>query len=193
MREVNPAWTILMLTVPQRSSNFNHLAENILNQIGDKPIELIGVYDNRSMTVGHKRNSALKIANGDYVCFIDDDDQIADSYVEEIWEAISKNGEVDVIVFDSICEDKAKGLKIHCRYGLEHNYMDAGTKWTGKPAHTHVWRSELARRCSFPDSMFKEDISWAKEMSQIAETQYRINSVLYYYMFDPDVSLTRGR
>ena len=41
-------------------------------------------FDNKKRTIGKKRDEMLKLAQGKYVTFVDDDDRISDDYVDEI-------------------------------------------------------------------------------------------------------------
>jgi len=47
-------------------------------------IELLAFFDNKKRTIGKKRQNMLQLAQGEYVVFIDDDDKIADDYIDEI-------------------------------------------------------------------------------------------------------------
>ena len=60
-------------------------------------------YHQRHKGVSSARNVGLKYAIGDYVCFVDADDQIASTYLEELYQAI---GEAD----SSMCGFKKRDL-----------------------------------------------------------------------------------
>ncbi len=95
--------SILILTVPKRQKRyFPRLTQHLLEQIGDREdIEVLGLYDNKKRSVGEKRNNLLEIAKGEYLTFIDDDDRIADDYIESITKVIDLKSP-DVVVFESI-------------------------------------------------------------------------------------------
>ncbi len=50
--------------------------------------------DNKKRTLGYKRNEMLYLAKGEYVVFIDDDDEISSDYVTTLLEATRSNADV---------------------------------------------------------------------------------------------------
>lgn len=183
--------SILIPTVPRRlHSFFPSMVENLQGQIGDQDIEILGFYDNKRRSVGAKRNSLLQIANGEYVTFIDDDDEVTPDYVSEIMNGIADSGP-DVVVYDVICTIN-NGRQQYCRYGVEYEYHEEGDDWYGKPAHTHVWRREIAKQGIFPETNFSEDMNWVKQVWPLVRQQLRISKVLYHYNFNDAISETRN-
>lgn len=184
----SPLLSILIPTVPRRVSNcFQSIIKGLERQSAmypDGQIELIGLYDNKVMRLGAKRNKLLSIASGKYIAFIDDDDRIADNYIVEIMRVIRSQRNPDVIHFPITCTIKGKNPK-HCEYGLSMEYTDSAKNWTGKPSHTHVWRRSIAIMGVFPpDATFMEDTPWVAQVCAHAKTEHRIDSVLYYYNVD---------
>src|SRR3990172_9946081 len=74
-----------------------HLFKQIytLNVLGK--VEVICNVDNKQKTTGQKRNELLQAARGKYISFIDDDDWVADYYVEEILKAAQSDCDVMAI------------------------------------------------------------------------------------------------
>ena len=181
-----PLLSVLILTVPRRVSNsFQILVKKLERQserFAPGVVEIIGVYDNKTIKLGRKRNLALSMASGRYVTFIDDDDEIDDDYLLEIIRVIRSQRNPDVIHFP--IDQYLHGVKERsCRYGLNLEYSDVDGRWTGKPAHTHIWKTELARSCEFPPSLnCGEDTPWCVALSSVAKTEFEIDRVLYRYM-----------
>ena len=75
--------SILTPTIPGREKQLLELTEKIQKQIGDLPVEHLSLCDNRKRSIGAKRQSLVDIAQGKYIAFCDDDDDISDDYVEE--------------------------------------------------------------------------------------------------------------
>src|SRR3990172_1178103 len=74
-----------------------HLFKQIytLNALGK--VEVICNVDNKQKTTGQKRNELLQAARGKYISFIDDDDWVADEYVNEILKAAQSDCDVMAI------------------------------------------------------------------------------------------------
>jgi glycosyltransferase involved in cell wall biosynthesis len=184
--------SILVLTTPRRLETFfPKLIRNLEKQIGNRnDIEIIGIYDNKKRTVGEKRNNALQMANGEFLTFIDDDDRIADDYVQSIITCIEQNPNADCIVFDCITQINGK-YNCLSKYSINYEYGQKGDQWRGKPAHTMVWKSAIAKKHSYTGANFGEDIHWVKRACVDIKNEVRIDKVLYFYDFDNGVSETR--
>lgn len=184
--------SILIPTVPSRIDNFFPAIIKHVNSQIDKlnrvDIELIGLLDNKRRKVGEKRNNLLNLAKGQYVVFIDDDDRVSDDYVESIMKVLD-DGDCDCIVFDSICNIDGK-FTYYCKYGIEYDYTKQGKDWFGKPAHTMVYSSIIAKKYTFPCEQYGEDKAWVKKACLEIKIQKRINKVLYFYDFSYKTSET---
>ena len=83
--------------------------DKITTQIGDrKDIEIVSILDNKKISIGKKRHLLHKIAQGKFCAIIDDDDDVAPNFIDEVYAAIKENPDVDVIhynqeaIFDGI-------------------------------------------------------------------------------------------
>ena len=185
--------SILVPTVPNRvGKSFLNLIEELQKQVGSlKNVEILGLYDNKRRTLGEKRQTMVQMSIGDYVVFIDDDDRIAPTYVSDILDALRKNPNADCVVFESICT--LNGKKVHCKYGVEYEYTYNYTdEWRGKPAHTMVYSSKIAKRHNYASLKYGEDVDWVKRACKDVKNQVRIDKVLYYYDYEKSTSETRG-
>ena len=106
--------SILTPTIPGREKQLKALNEKLAKQIGDLPVEHLILSDNRKRSIGEKRQSLVDIANGEYIAFCDDDDDVSDNYVAEILKAIETKA--DVITFNQ----KAfyNGLQSEVHFGI---------------------------------------------------------------------------
>ena len=68
--------TIGIPSIPERMNNYlSPFYKKLLDQIGDsKDIEVISLMDNKVMSIGRKKNLLFSLAQGQYTCVIDDDD-----------------------------------------------------------------------------------------------------------------------
>lgn len=176
--------SILVPTVPSRIDTFfPRIIKELNKQVGErKDIEILGLFDNKRKSTGAKRQDLLNLARGEYLTFVDDDDRVTDDYVSSIMQKLEDHPGVDCVVYNTICRVNAGPPKL-CKYGVEFEYGDilGGTEWRGKPAHTMVWCSEIAKKHNFFDMVHGEDISWVKRACKDIVTQERIDRVLYHY------------
>ncbi len=152
------------------------------------PVEVLALWDSHLLTVGEKRNRLLDAARGRYLSFVDDDDWVAPTYVTDILEAAERGP--DVVVFDQIVTIDGGGPK-RCIYGVKYYPSESASPWVGRPAHTHAWKSEIAKGHRFPDKNRGEDREWADAACQDVSVEGRIEKVLYFYRFSRERTLTR--
>ena len=85
-------WTIGILHLPKRKQSYDALIVELNKQItasnAQDIVEIITETDEGNLSVGTKRNKVLDRANGEYVCFIDDDDMVTPIYVSKIFIAL---------------------------------------------------------------------------------------------------------
>jgi hypothetical protein len=188
--------SILVATVPRRLRTFYpDLIDKLLNQATDE-VEVIGLLDNKRRSVGEKRSELLRMAQAPYLTFIDDDDDIAPDYISSILPVLDQNP--DVVVFDCITTVNNRE-RTYSQYSKQYDYVqwpdpsgEYTYQWRGLPAHTMVWKSEIAKKHVYDDKNYGEDVSWVKRAVKDIVTEVRIDKILYYYNFNDATTETRS-
>ena len=88
---MQPLLSILIPTLRSRADKLSKLLNRLEFQRQTKPVQLLWIGDNKSITVGEKRNMLLAASKGEWVCFVDDDDEVSDRYLELILDTIKNN------------------------------------------------------------------------------------------------------
>lgn len=191
--------SILIATVPSRLETFYpKLIKNLSKQIEKRTdVEILGFYDNKKRTVGAKRNDLLNLAQGEYLTFIDDDDRVSDDYIDSILNTIIENPTADCIVFDCITTINGDTSNpTYSQYSIKHDYIEfeknGRKEWRGKPAHTMVWKSSIAKKHAYQAKNYGEDIEWVKRACLDIKNEVRIDKTLYFYDFNGATTETRG-
>lgn len=188
--------SILIPTVTARVPTFfNNITIELEKQIkesGRNDVEVLGFYDNKTRSVGEKRNGLIQLATGEFLTFVDDDDRIASNYINSIMKTLDEKPDADCVVYDVICTIN-KGKPIYCRYSIdyEYNWDKVNNKWFGKPSHTMVWKSEIAKKYIFIDKNYGEDTEWVLRAYKDIKKEVKIHSVLYFYDFNDKTTETR--
>jgi len=174
--------SILTPTIPSRKEQLSKLSEKIAKQSNDLAVEHLSFADNRTRTIGAKRQSLLDIARGEYIAFVDDDDDIEPDYVSEILLAIKQGP--DVITFEQ--NSYYNGAFSKVIFGL--NNRDEPFQPNGitlrAPWHVCVWKRELVKTCQFGESNYGEDIIWSRQARARIKTSLHIDKTLCTYRHD---------
>lgn len=182
IKNESPLLSILVCSLIERKDIYlSKLLDNLQNQIVGKPVELLVLTDNAKRPVGTKRNDLLKLSSGKYVCFIDDDDRVSNTYVDDILTEI-RNWSPDVVVFDAEITFNGTNGKL-VKYGREYDYCEKPEAYYRHPNHLMVHKKENITEF-FKDIKTGEDDEWASRMLPRIVTQSRIDKTLYFYDYN---------
>jgi glycosyltransferase involved in cell wall biosynthesis len=181
---MNPVLSVLIPSVPSRREMawklFDKISEQALDD--DENVEVLLLLDNKTRSIGKKREALVQISKGDYVAFVDDDDDVAPDYVKELTIEAFLPG-ADVVVFPTTCTLN-DGPTVTVEHDISYpneQYSPAGFRRSAW--QMHAWRGDLARATPFPDLNFGEDWPWCEAMLKHVKTQAKIDQVLYHYRY----------
>ena len=176
--------SILICSLKEREQIFLKRLLSVLDpQIKNKSVEILIFSDNGELPIGSKRNQAMEAARGEYICFVDDDDLVSETYVDCILKKIPEKR--DVIVFDALISFDGTGHKL-VKYGKEFPYSETRYSFYRHPNHLMVHKKSNIKEF-FLDVRTGEDDEWAKRRLSSIKTQSRINETLYFYEYRTDV------
>lgn len=184
-------------SIPSRlAQHLLPLIHKIDRQIGNLPVEHLVLFDNKRRTIGGKRQALLDIARGEYIAFVDDDDDVADDYVKRLLDGIEDSVKLsvdgmpaDVITFKQyVFINKVGPFPLTFKRGHKHNEEPNLNGFTRPPWHPCAWRSEIAKACRYSDKMYGEDWDWAEQANRLATTSHHIERFLCTYQFNETVT-----
>lgn len=162
-----------------------------LSAFDQERVEIIVLTDNKKMMLGEKRNIMVDMAQGRYVVFVDDDDAVADEYVQALLDATASGA--DAIVFHAAVSLNGAEPKI-CRYSKDYGRdRNTADEYLRIPNHICCVRREVSLKSSFPSIPKGEDSAYAKLLLPHLQTEHKIDRVLYCYNYDDDVTETQER
>ncbi len=175
-------WTIAILTIPERKTEFTRIMGILRHQIIDQDIEVLVA--GQDWGIPEKRQWCLDNAEGEYFNFIDDDDLIAHDYVDSIYPLLDG---VDYVGFkQQYYFNGRKGFIAHHSLEYQQDFGD-DTGYHRGVSHLNPIRTEIARQGSFVEGFGEElceDYRWAQQVSP--NSQYFIDKVLYFYFDQGD-------
>ena len=175
--------SILITTLWKRRPELNELLKVLEPQKTDD-VEIIINTDNGSKSVGHKRNELLNAAQGDYICFVDDDDMIVSDYIEKILKAIETNP--DVVGIEGIFTNKGQDPHRFIHSIKYHEWFESGGIYYRCPNHWNPVKREFALLTMFPDVYCGEDRDYSMRLFPLLKSEVFIQGAIYFYQFDAD-------
>lgn len=171
--------SILTPTIPGRESQLASLQKSL----GNHPaVEHLVFCDNRKRSIGAKRQALVDIARGEYIAFVDDDDEVSGDYIDRLLAAAETGA--DVITF----RQKAiyNGRECQIEFGINNpdNVFRDGRTIKRAPWHVCAWRRDVIAGCLFGESNYGEDLVWCKQARKRARTAHHIDAVLHTYRHD---------
>lgn len=178
--------SILIPSLKSRADKLNSLKQR-LYKLTPKDTEILFNIDNGEKTIGQKRNELLQAARGEYVAFIDDDDNITDDYFPMIFKGIAQG--VDCCELRGMLyENGVKKKPFH--HSIKYKaYAENEEFYERYPNHLNCIRADIAKQFKFisegAQAMHGEDTDWATQIhnSGLLKTEYTIDVIIYEYLY----------
>lgn len=178
-----PRLSVLLPTVINRAALFAKLHAEIQRQCEGRAVEILVACDAKEISIGKKRQNLLEQATGDYIAFIDDDDWIAETYVDRILAALATSPDcVGFLISCTTNGGKPVMAKASMRYRQWGEGVD-GYAHTRSPYHKTPHLRSIALQVGFPDLRFGEDRPFSAGITKLIKTEVFVNAVLYHYRF----------
>ena len=190
------AISILILSIPSRVESVTALMKKLEGQLGNRrSVEILVLTDNRSQSISEKRNVLLRAARGQFVCFMDDDDGIANDYIDQLLTAVKENPSVDCVSFNQFCSLDGEPMNVEFGIGNPHGQLwrtQEGMLGDIKrpPYHMCLWRREIAQSEEFRPmygangQSYGEDFDWLVRLYPKVQTEHHIDSPLHMYVYN---------
>lgn len=182
--------SVIMITIPERKREFAALHKKLVKQIfycseihptlGN--VEIIKVETPRfpeGPTIGEKRQMGLDKALGEFVIWLDDDDDISPDYVETLLRLAYDTP--DVITFSNLSRFDSYWCVI--RMSLKHEYDEQVRPGiiNRRPYHVCGWRRRIAQTVKFPPLNKDEDTTYIAELLPKCKVEQHSENILHEY------------
>lgn len=179
--------SLLIPTIVERREMFENiysiLKTQILKNQNKNKIEIL--VDNSNNTIGAKRNNLLEKSKGEYIAFIDDDDEVSSDYIDTLMNAIKSKPDCvslrGVITWNGSNPELFEHSVKYSAYATTTNEI----KYERYPNHLNCIKSSIAKQFKFKEINFGEDTDWATQIFQsgLLKKEVYIDKVLYHYKY----------
>jgi len=177
--------TFLIATIPGREASLDKLVSSLHEKCAriapSMKYEIRLGFDNREMSIGKKRQQLLESATGKYLTFIDDDDDVTDEYIEDLWQTIygkfhlmRLRGRIHPYTFTHSIQNKLDGS------------MANGETFLRPPNHLNPMMTDIAKLVSFKDAFRGEDLDWTIRMAKsgFLTREYQSDASRIHYIYN---------
>ena len=177
--------SFLIPTIAGRESSLKNLMASIREKMAriapDIKYEITVDFDNREVSIGMKRQRLLESAQGKYMAFVDDDDNITDEYVQDLkatiqgsYHVMRLRGQICQYTFTHSLENKLEGV------------MAKGDVFLRPPNHLNPMMTDVAKIIRFGDAVRGEDLEWTIRMAKAGflSREYSTDDSRIHYIYD---------
>src|ERR1039458_9489916 len=177
--------SVLIPTIPSRGELLSRLLAILAPQVTPE-VEILINMDSGAATIGDKRNSLLRAAEGEYVSQIDDDDLVSLDYVEQLMVGINQC--VDVVSIRGLYFENGvqKGITLDKPYQQWRTIPGDGMlTFLRGVQHLDAIKREIAQSVKFEPRFFGEDSIYGKniEMKFPNLTSYQVPTDVYFHEY----------
>jgi glycosyltransferase involved in cell wall biosynthesis len=186
--------SILIPTIKERERQFFTLSKKLETQASkiikdSDQVMILSRHDDKEVSIGAKRNLLLDKAIGDYCCFLDDDDDISDNYIEWMLKAAESGCDcaslMGIITFDGTGDSLFEHSLRYKEYKTVQGANEYQIRYERYPNHLNLIKTSIAKQFKFPEINHGEDTDWATQIrdSGLLKTEFHIPEVIYYYKY----------
>lgn len=178
-----PLLSILIAALPERRAKRERLLRLLpLTTENMDQVEIL-VDDTVGISIGVKRQQMLERACGTYVAFVDDDDLVADDYVERVLAACREGA--DCCYFEGLAVFQP-GRLVRFRHSITlPGWGQDGEGYYRTPNHLNAIRRDLALAVGYADMKHGEDHDFSLRIRPLLKTEAAVpGGPLYWYFAD---------
>jgi glycosyltransferase involved in cell wall biosynthesis len=173
-------WSILIASLARRRDLLGQLISGLAQQQVPPEVEIVCYRNHGEKWLGEIRQALVTEARGEYISFIDDDDQVSEHYISTILPLLDG---VDYVGWRMQAYVDGQPLK-PTYHSLEYG------AWTEEPfcyrrdvSHLNPVRRELALKADFSRADPPEDVAWSDQMRPFVKTQNHCGEQIMYHYY----------
>jgi glycosyltransferase involved in cell wall biosynthesis len=146
-------------------------------------IEIVSVvtpkFTDGGASIGQKRQLGLLAAKGEYVCWLDDDDDVSPDYVETLVRLAGKGA--DVCTFNNISKFENYWMVVKMHFSTKLDDQARPGIIERRPYHICAFRRGVLDGVQFPDANWDEDTGFIEQALKNCRTFAHSDAVIHQY------------
>ncbi len=182
--------SVVMITIPERFEPFSKLRLKVDQQIKEVNkihpslgnVEIVVVETPRfpgGPSIGEKRQMGLEQAKGEYVCWLDDDDDISPDYIETILRLAYEGG--DVLTFSNLSRFENFWCVVRMSLEQKEDEQVRPGVVNRRPYHVCGWKKEIALQAGFEALNKDEDAGFVSRAMPLCNTETHVENIIHEY------------
>lgn len=182
---------ILIVSIVSRAATFGHQLQRLEKQIArwNGRVGVLYKIDNGESTIAAKRNALVKESDARYVVFVDDDDFLADDYVESIMSEILGSPDcvcigMKVLMANGVWQTNDFSIRHKKKHHEGPLDDDSARLYCCPPGHMCAIKREIMLQFPFDETMIRgEDTEQALDMARAGalKTERKVDHPIYFY------------
>ena len=141
------------------------------------------------------RNAGIRVAEGDYIAFVDGDDYIHENYLEKLLQLIlNEKADISMCSAIRVWEDGREQANLATTaHNMIYTDIHSFLLEMGFSVWNKLYRKSLLEGISFPDGIKYEDFAWLPQVVLRANRIVSTDEPLYYYLWRTGSTLNSRR
>lgn len=182
--------SILIVSHVNRGPLLGRLLDHIHSQkYNPKDVEILVRQNDDVLYRGQDRNKLIDMAKGDYCVFVDDDDVVANDYIDRVLETIKEEPDICGITGEviSLISNEKRQFVLSTKYAELFSLPHKDKEYHRYASHLCPIRTNIIRRVRFPEDIKNEDNDYSIRLKEFVGTrgdswkETEIPGVLYHY------------
>ena len=179
--------TVGVCTINGREDLCTRIVTKLYKQAMGKDVQILWVGDNRKWSLSLKRRKVYQMSEGsEYLVMVDDDDDIADNYIDKLLEAIDLNIGVDLINFTMIYENGEERKPVF--FSSKFDNLNFETHFERRSHTLMCWRRAVLSDDLYEDTLYSEDSKFAEKAYSRVKSEVCLREILYFYKYNELIS-----
>lgn len=170
------------------SDNSVELALKYINNHTLSHITFRMLHHEKNRGLSAARNTGVEAANGDYILFLDSDDELAPNALHNMYKLIMQYGEVDIV--QGVYSRNDHKIAKHKLFKEYYNGNEAKDEYLYNDMCLTAWnkliKARIAKQIKFIEGIINEDNPWSFQIFKLMESLCVCKDITYIYYLNPN-------